>query len=305
MTHDDPYATIAHRLGGRLIRRWALEGGVSADVQALELALPDGATERVVVRQHITDGWKPLEPGVTSTEHALLTVLADIGLPVPRPRMLDLSGALLPAPYLVLSFVEGTTVVEPAALPQALDKMAAFLARLHGLDSTTLAPPTLPRRDDPMPDILEYLPAMDESTDLRALLKEQRASPRSMESTLLHGDFWSGNVLWREGRIAAVIDWEDAAVGDPISDLAGCRVELLWKYGEAAMEAFTTHYLCYRDLTLDGLLLALWELHVGSAALAFMGRWGLDPAVEAEMRTKTLRFLERASELVSDCLRTD
>ena len=25
---------------------------------------------------------------------------------------------------------------------------------------------------------------------------------------LLHGDFWPGNILWRDGRLVAVIDWE-------------------------------------------------------------------------------------------------
>jgi aminoglycoside phosphotransferase (APT) family kinase protein len=34
-------------------------------------------------------------------------------------------------------------------------------------------------------------------------------------------------VLWRDGRIVAVIDWEDAQVGDPLADLANTRLELL------------------------------------------------------------------------------
>ena len=35
----------------------------------------------------------------------------------------------------------------------------------------------------------------------------------------LHGDLLPGNLLWRAGRLHAVIDWGGAAVGDPACDL--------------------------------------------------------------------------------------
>ncbi|HYI01996.1 aminoglycoside phosphotransferase family protein [Hyalangium sp.] len=93
------------------------------------------------------------------------------------------------------------------------------------------------------------------STELEALrhLLEQREAgqePR-LTGSVLHGDFWPGNILWQEDRIAAVIDWEDAAVGDPLSDLACSRVELMCAYGEAAMEAFTAHFLDRAAATLS------------------------------------------------------
>jgi aminoglycoside phosphotransferase (APT) family kinase protein len=36
--------------------------------------------------------------------------------------------------------------------------------------------------------------------------------------SLLHGDYWPDNTLWRDGRLVCVIDWEDAALGDPLAD---------------------------------------------------------------------------------------
>ena len=72
------------------MRSGPLVGGGSADVQGLELGLPDGKTDRVVVRQHGAADWKALDAGVTAHEHALLEALAAEGLPVPRPRMCDL-----------------------------------------------------------------------------------------------------------------------------------------------------------------------------------------------------------------------
>lgn len=290
----DPYATIARRLGGRLIRRWTLEGGVSAQVCALELALPDGTRDRVVVRQHGAASWKPLAEGVTATEHALLAALADSRLPVPRPRLLDLSGTLLPGPYLVLSFVDGGT--EPGTPTIAVERMAEFLARLHGLDvdSLALAPP-LPRRTSPMPGLLEYLD--DRLKDLRELLERRPAEPDAPDA-VLHGDFWPGNVLWRGDELVAVIDWEDAAVGDPLSDVACCRVELACAHGEVAMEAFTRRYWSARGGAVDRERLALWEIYVSAAALASMDQWGLEPRVLAARRSITSAFLERAASTV-------
>ena len=116
---------------------------------------------------------------------------------------------------------------------------------------------------------------------------------------MLHGDYWPGNVLWQDGRLAAVIDWEDASLGDPLADLATARVELLCRYGDEAMERFSTSYLAsYRDtiepLPLDSL--PLWELYVSAAALATMGQWGLEPSEEARRRARTERFFDRAAE---------
>src|SRR5690606_35476476 len=111
----------------------------------------------------------------------------------------------------------------------------------------------------------------------------------------LHGDFWPGNVLWHEDAIAAVIDWEDAAVGDPLSDLAGSRVELACAYGEDGAESFTTHYERARGIAVDRGSLALWEVLACSAALSSLDQWGLEPHVAAARRTATRTFLTQAA----------
>ena len=96
----------------------------------------------------------------------------------------------------------------------------------------------------------------------------------------------------------AVIDWEDASLGDPLADLATARVELLCQYGDDAMERFTTAYLTMHAETIGPLpldSLPVWELYVSAAALASMGEWGLDPADEAYRRHHTERFFEQAA----------
>jgi aminoglycoside phosphotransferase (APT) family kinase protein len=104
--------------------------------------------------------------------------------------------------------------------------------------------------------------------------------------------------MWHVRRLVAVIDWEDACLGDPLADVATARVELLCRYGAEAMEQFTTRYLAMADdttgaLRLDSLL--LWELYVSAAALATMADWGLDRAEEARRRQLTEGFFDRAA----------
>ena len=114
---------------------------------------------------------------------------------------------------------------------------------------------------------------------------------RTEHRCLLHGDFWPGNVLWRHGDVAAIIDWEDAAVGDPLSDLACARLELACAAGNELAEQFTTAYFEATGFASDEL--ALWDLYVATAALEFMDQWGLSPEELARRRSVTRRWQRR------------
>ena len=66
--------------------------------------------------------------------------------------------------------------------------------------------------------------------------------PQRNSPVLLHGDFWPGNILWKDGQLVGIIDWEDAALGDPLADVANSRLEVLWAFGIDAMQSFTRQY---------------------------------------------------------------
>ena len=289
----DPYAAIAERIvpGATLRRRWRLEGGVSTQVEALELALPNGDTQRFVIRHNVSVNAKPRDVDFIDREYGVLHALAERGMAVPEPLLLDTTGALLPASWMVMAFVEGTPIVAPDRIPAAMRRMAGWLADLHAIAPAALALPDLPRREDPLPDIRRHLPDGTLGDRIRAALGH-RAPEAANPPALLHGDFWPGNVLWRDGEIGAVIDWEDTAVGDPLADLAGARMELLWEYDVATMEAFTGEYLARTRLDLENL--PWWELMVASAGAAYMGNWRLDPETEASMRAKALWMMDDA-----------
>lgn len=280
---------VARILGGRLVRAWPLTGGVSARVQALEIARPDGV-QRVVVR--LLDPSSP-HAGSVGPEHDLLVALEDAGLPVARPIHVDLSCALLDGPYLVLPFVEGAPApVDPLAGAAAL---GGLLADLHAVDPVRVGLPALPMRLDPRPELPTYLTGeLAHGIGLGDDLVWEPCDP-----CVLHGDVWPGNVIWAGDRVAALLDWEDAAIGDPLADLATARVELTVAWGSAAVDGFTAAYGARRPAW-DVRRLAVWELYVSAAALTFMDRWGLPPDVLAARRTATRGCFEQAARRL-DC----
>jgi aminoglycoside phosphotransferase (APT) family kinase protein len=174
--------------------------------------------------------------------------------------------------------------------------MAAYLASLHRIELSTAGLPFLRRMhqrvaarlDDPppMPD-----EALNESRIRYALAAVWPLRQRN-EPALLHGDFWPGNVLWKEARIAAVIDWEDAAVGDPLADLANARLEILWAFGRDAMQRFTQSYLVATGV--DPKHLPYWDLYAALRPIGGMPKWGLDDGVLQTMRRHHKWFTRRA-----------
>lgn len=54
---------------------------------------------------------------------------------------------------------------------------------------------------------------------LDAFLTLRRHKPRPLPLSLVHGDFNPANFLYADGKVTALIDWENSRVGDPREDL--------------------------------------------------------------------------------------
>jgi aminoglycoside phosphotransferase (APT) family kinase protein len=60
---------------------------------------------------------------------------------------------------------------------------------------------------------------LDEATVSAVWDEALGASPWERPPAWVHGDLYDGNLLARDGRLCAVIDWGGAGVGDPACDL--------------------------------------------------------------------------------------
>jgi aminoglycoside phosphotransferase (APT) family kinase protein len=294
---DAPFSALAHKIEPQstLRRAWPLHGGVSAQVTALELARPDGSTQRLVVRRYGAADLRN-NPRVAADEFRLLAYLHTAGLLVPRPYYADESGTLFPTPYLVIEFMEGATDLAPADLPAYLRRLTTSLAQIHTLAEAPRDLAFLPRQADWLTAKLRRRPVvLDESLDegrIRAALEAGWPRVARNPLVLVHGDFWPGNILWQGDRLAAILDWETACLGDPLADLGNARLEILFFFGPEAMQAFTEQYLALTAW--DTTDLSYWDLVAALRVAGQLGTWGLDPALEQTMRARHKWFIAQA-----------
>ena len=281
--------------GARLLRAWALSGGVSAEVTAIEIERADHSVEKLIVRRH---GEVDLSqnPNVAADEFELLRILQAEGLLVPAPHYVDRAGEIFGTPCLVIDFIEGSTESTPASVESVAAQLAAQLARIHTIDLVKWDLSFLPLQAERCASRLATQRAeldtfLDEAR-IRETLNSARPLTQRNRSVLLHGDFWPGNTLWLNGQLTGVIDWEDAGTGDPLSDLGNSRLEMLLTLGIDAMDRFTERYLSMMPIDITDL--PYWELCAALRPIAGMPGWGLDDATLHSMRTGLKTFIDQA-----------
>jgi Ser/Thr protein kinase RdoA (MazF antagonist) len=155
--------------------------------------------------------------------------------------------------------------------------MAALLAALHRLGPEHGLPP-LQAFTDPLADLRTWRPDLfPPDTDRGAT-----CPPFTGAARLLHGDFWMGNLLWRDGGLAGLLDWEDACLGDPMAELAAACCDLHSRFGADAAEALVCAYAALAPV--DRARLAWWDLYMPTAQLTYMDSWELLPGDLARVR---------------------
>ncbi|MCA9915220.1 MAG: phosphotransferase family protein, partial [Anaerolineae bacterium] len=92
--------------GSELRRWWPVVGGVSAQVIGLEIGLPDGTIQTVIMRRH---GEADLagNPNIAADEFRLLNLLHPYNLGTAKPLFLDTSCEIYPTPLLLLAYLDG------------------------------------------------------------------------------------------------------------------------------------------------------------------------------------------------------
>jgi len=296
---DKKFEQVVQRMDPhcKLLRTWKLKGGVSAQVTALEIERPDGRTQKLIARRHGEADLKR-NPHIAADEFKLLQLLHSVGVAAPRPYHFDQSGEIFSTPYIVIEYIEGQPEFAPADLPDFILQFATHLCRIHKVDASKLDLSFLPQQAQILTDRLRARPEnVDDSLDegrIRDALETVWPIPQRNTPALLHGDFWPGNLLWRDGELAAIIDWEDAALGDPLADVANSRLEMLWAFGTDAMHMFTQQYQSMT--TIDFTNLTYWDLCAALRPVSKLAQWGLDEVTEKTMRERHRWFVAQALE---------
>jgi aminoglycoside phosphotransferase (APT) family kinase protein len=271
-----------------------LTGGMSAQITVLEVVRPQSPPETVVVRQY---GPKNVaaDPRPATTETRLLALLRDAGMPVPQPRIAEDGTQLLGGPFSVISFIEGTGPAGSWSDPLA-EQLTDVLVRLHRLDPTPARSWLRPYAERIERWLVRPPAEPDESmreTRIRQVLGTWWPQRNELPARILHGDYWPGNTMWSDGRLTAVIDWEDAGLGDQRSDLANIRLELVWAYGTDACDDVTRRYQ-EAFPTVDFADQPYWDLVAAARPVGRLAEWGLDPDGLTNYLTQYQEFVDAA-----------
>lgn len=265
---------VAGKLGGKLLGYTQLSGGIS--VRMFSVNVRTGNTnQRFVVRLPRDRLFNGLS--AAAYEYRVLEMLQSQGVSAPKPILLDETRQLCEAPYLVTNYIEGGPVYHKDVNQETLDQMAETLSTIHSID-----------------------------TGKAGFLR--RLNIKGIESknkpALLHGDFWPGNILWCKGTLAAVVDWEDAIIGDPLYDFSIARHDVLMIYGKDAMEFFTEKYR--ESSPIDFSTLPYWDLQAANRIEAMIPEiaegWtglGRPDLTEEKIRDSLNYFIRQAKKALS------
>jgi Ser/Thr protein kinase RdoA (MazF antagonist) len=177
------------------------------------------------------------DPASVSWEHELLGFLADEIEPVVAP-LAALDGSTFYSDggcvVSVFPFLEGDEL--RSREPLVRGELPALLARLHrraqAWPVTEQRPgvPSLRDRDWHRNDWWDWSLVEKPASLVRAFeeLREWVADAGDLCVCAIHGDFHTGNVLVRGGRIAGIVDWQYSRRDWPALELAGMVWDLSW-----------------------------------------------------------------------------
>ena len=206
-------------------------------------------------------------------ECRVMTALDAMGFPAPRPILYESDSTIIGTPFYIMPFVDGRVFKDPA-LPgvsphdrtQIYDAMVNAIATLHNIDPDLASLGDFSRpgafyvrqikrwteqyravalgNDPAMEQLIEWLPAR---------------LPATEERRLVHGDFRLENMLFHptEPILLAVIDWELAALGDPMADLAYNM--MAWHLPQKAFGGFIDRDIVGSGIPLEAAYLARYS----------------------------------------------
>jgi aminoglycoside phosphotransferase (APT) family kinase protein len=247
----------------------------------------------------------------------VLQCLTPTAVPTPEPYWYEPDATILGGPFLVMERVEGEVpnpwskagkqaYAEAAARGVLPRSFTETLAVLHNLDWRAAGLEFLGvpgrGRDFALREIEKWESLARESSrtlepvlvEILAWLKEH--APPAERLALVHSAFRTGNLIVRDDRIAAIVDWELQVIGDPMYDVAYVLSDLNHEGSPllscvVERDFFITEYERLTGLTVDVAVCRYYEiLYMMRTAVFWMSASGLF----AEGRSSDLRLARTA-----------
>jgi aminoglycoside phosphotransferase (APT) family kinase protein len=181
----------------------------------------------------------PLPPSAHDVlrEARLLKSLQDTPARVPLVLAVCSEEQVIGSPFYVMELIEGEVIVSsipdpidtPAERARIADQLIDALAEIHGVDWMAAGLEGFGKPTGYLERQLRRFGGLWELNRTREIPAVERVGswlaenmPESGPATIVHGDFRLGNTIFAAGapaRLAGVLDWEMATIGDPLADL--------------------------------------------------------------------------------------
>lgn len=177
-------------------------------------------------------------------EFTVISALHGSEVPVPEPIALCQDRDVLGEPFYLMSFVDGIVVERPELVPdpatatRITEQLVDTLVALHGIDPNGIGLSDFGRPDGFLQRQVSRWHRQFQASVPDGHRQEQQVVdalqadiPEPGAAGIVHGDYRLTNVLFDRqlAGIEAVVDWEMATLGDPLTDLG-----LLYVYHERA-----------------------------------------------------------------------
>jgi aminoglycoside phosphotransferase (APT) family kinase protein len=177
-------------------------------------------------------------------EFTVISALHGSAVPVPEPIALCTDREVLGEPFYLMSFIDGVVLDDPAKAPdpaaarRSTEALVDTLLALHRIEPAEVGLADFGRPEGFLQRQLarwhkQFQASVPEGSDVEAAVVRQLTEqvPESSRAGVVHGDYRLTNVLFKpnSAEIAAVVDWEMATLGDPLTD-----VGLLYVYHDSA-----------------------------------------------------------------------
>jgi aminoglycoside phosphotransferase (APT) family kinase protein len=203
-----------------------LEGGQHAATWKVDTASP---ALTVVVRQF------PVGDSAGASEARILQALDGLGGLAPVLLGSDLAARWSKYPATLISWLDGEADIAPSDPDAWATQLGHALASVHASSGDLLsALPSVFEQSSGSREVLDGPVA----TQIRSDWSQIAASPE----VLTHRDYWSGNVVWRDGVLAGIVDWSGAARGPRGFDVGWCRLDLHLLFDERLADVFLAAY---------------------------------------------------------------
>jgi len=175
-------------------------------------------------------------PAVEKEQRWLPVLARQLPLPIPEPLAVGVPGCGFPWPWSVYRWIDGALVTEQTVrdLPQFAADLADFLAALYRIDPAGGPPPGAHNffRGGPLAvydgETREALDALKGHIDTVLAAEVWQAALEAAwqgPPVWFHGDVQPDNLLAKDGRLSAVIDFGTCGVGDP-----ACDTTIAWTF---------------------------------------------------------------------------